>query len=93
MTEAIEYRIASLKTFVGWSVALLILLAAMVMIALGWVLTGLAFYGMGLLMGLVAHGRQTDGYARALWETIPGRDFSDPPTKEWKQELEERGEL
>lgn len=93
MSEVVEYRLADLKSFIGMSVALIVLLFALTLIVLEWYLFGAALYLMAGLLAVVVQGRQTDGYARAFWEAIPGREYSQRPIKEWEQELEERGEL
>lgn len=93
MSEAVEYRLASLKTGIGAVTVLLSLIATILFLTHEWLLFATAQYVGTIALFVVLLGRQKDGWCRRLAEAIPQFDYGDPPLEEWEADLEERGVL
>lgn len=91
MSEAVEYRLASLKTFVAQAVLIVLLGVSGVFLALDAVLASLLVYSWALAMAVVVQGRRKNGYCRRFIHALPIDGYDDPPLDEWKDDLEHRG--
>jgi len=95
MSEAVEYRLKSIKAMIlatgsiapGFTGAL----AGLLVKNSPFTAALLAATGILLMYAMLsmAYGIRYDGYNRAFWSRFT--DFSDPPLKEWEARLESEG--
>lgn len=93
MSGVVEYRIERAKSMVGYAMAMILDLFALLMWSMDEYLVAAVLLVFAIVFLVVLKGKSCGGRWRILAKLITRNDYSHPPTNDWQSDLEERGEL